>query len=488
MKYNLVKYYSESYDALDEINKYLNREVLRKEILKDRLLSELQLGKWKPSDEMINIAVEFTKNVLKRNKGLEYVLGRPYRDVIDPSSIVGAYADSVLSSKTSPETLLNIKKFLKKQKFNLDTDSKADISLPIVSKQDIKNIKMILKTVDYLRKTKNPRVKPYLDTIDRYAQKGSSFNGKGLLGKLEKEINKVSTNLEFVSGIKKTFASDQTPALDRGYDYNGKQSLQSPYINMTSYLKDKGTIGHELTHALSGNETIADIGGAYYQLGFPQNISDKQALLAAKDAYKWLKIGDKNMGYRKKRLKNHLLNLFKTKNNKKDLDKTSEDISYALNNVNMKITDITKFIKDNNIKDKETVRLLDDLIQKRNMLASAKPLRVVDGQKVYNPEVIDILYNGKDNGWLTDKFRSTHPSNITRANEILHGLRPDLFTRDGVDKRTGKPVDFSLKGQILHTLKRAKTVGKRQFKVTLGKIKRSFDKPKITKQTKQQGV
>ena len=483
MKYNLVKYYSEAYNALDEINKYLNREVIRKEILKDRLLSELQLGKWKPSDEMINIAIEFTKNALKRNQGLEYVLGHPHS--LDSSSIVGAYADSVLSNKSSPEVLSNIKKFLKKQKFTLDRDSQTDISFPIVSKQDIKNMKMILKTIDYLGKTNDPRVKPYLDKRNINV---NNSKGTNVLDKIKKELTKVSKDLNFILKIKKEFSSDNSPALQRGFQIYGRTSLQSPYINMTSYLKDKGTIGHELTHALSGNETIADIGGAYYKLGSPTNISDKQALYAAKDAYKWLKVGDKNMGFRKERLKNQLLNIFKNKDNKKDLDKTSEDILDALNNVNKKINDITKFIKDNNIKDKniinKTSKLLKDLIQKRDTLASAKPLRVVDGQKVYSPEVIDILYNGKDNGWLTSKYRSTHPSNITRANEILHGLRPDLFTRDGIDKRTGKPVDFSLKGQILQTLKRAKTVGKRQFKVTLGKIKRSFDKPKIIKQTK----
>ena len=69
-----------------------------------------------------------------------------------------------------------------------------------------------------------------------------------------------------------------------------------------------------------------------------------------------------------------------------------------------------------------------------------------------------------------------HRPRRARAALVMHGLRPDLFTKDGIDKRTGRPVPFTLGEKISDTLYRAKSIGKKQYATVKNKLKKSLSK------------
>ena len=471
MKYNLVKYYSEAYDALDEINKYLNREVLRKEILKDRLLSELQLGKWKPSDEMLSVTTDFIKKFFKFHE--DGPLSK-YPVFLDKYAAMAAYVDSGLTKKYSKEDIKKIQNFLKTRNRSLEKKDTANSDLPVLSKKDISNISMIFKTLGYMKRSKDPKIHKYTDTLNKIAKKYSFRNGETILGKLS--LASIQHNLE--SGLKKDLIKDLGSKNASSYFMDPSFPGQSPYIvlNNDSSL----TAGHEISHMFTNNEISADIGGAYNMLGLPSNISDTDALKTAQHRFNSLNrssIGRYNKRLYKKTKFLNLLNTIMNTGTKYYTDPTDSAIAQALRNLTNKHDDLVHFINKNDIKNQEDyLPYINDLEQKINMLKNAKPLRTIAGEHIYSPEITDFLYNNKNDGYTFGKKFDKHPSTTTRANEVLHGLRPDLFTRDGIDKRTGKPVDFSLKGQIFRTLKRANTIGKRQFKVAVGKLKKSLGK------------
>ena len=450
----MKRLYTETYNTLIELDQYLNREVLRKEVLKERLLSELSF-KYTPSKEMIDTTHKFIRSEIDN-------ISKNY-----DSDVLGSYTKTFGNiRKISPEYIEKQKNFLKSKGYSPELTA-PKIPIPFIGKSDIKNLNLIFKTIKYLSKHNDPIIKEYKNV-------------------LKSSIDSVlPTNKSFIKKIRNRFISAIYTPIDHFFakkELNTRSSSPyysraNNYINMLSKdNKDNLTLGHELTHALTNSEIMADIGGAYSYLGQPENISDKQALDAAKHKYKSLRKINKQLGndwyYFKQRFKNYL----RPKGKKKIDDRTDGDIIHAVYLLRKKADDLAQYYKDNvtKIKDKSFFKKeYNTIIDQINMLKTAKPIRKVGYEKVYSPEVIDVLYKTFGSGYAIDT-PFDHPAQIIRSYEILHALRPDIFTRDGIDKRTGRPVPFTLGEKISDTLYRAKSIGKKQYSTVKNKLKKSL--------------
>ena len=186
------------------------------------------------------------------------------------------------------------------------------------------------------------------------------------------------------------------------------------------------------------------------------HISDSAAIKIAQDAFKRLRKGSSFFNNRRgdKILGKQLLPLINTL-----IDDGLKRFTSELNSA--KTEKEKKFYRE----------LIKKFSRDKQIFLQAKPVRYSMGVPIYPGKIYRLIY-----GLYSSGIGLEHPHELVRANYILHNLRPDLFDETGRNIKTGEYVDFTLKGQIARTLKRAKTVGKRQYKVTVGRLKRALGK------------
>ena len=449
--------YMNIFSELASINQYLNREVLRKEILRDELLNEVGIFR-KPSKQMMSVALKFAKEV---NSGADPLVA--YSKIVGPPDTVSA------------DTLNKLRRYAKKKGMRVGkiagiTKSGPDGGLAIYSNKDKKNVFKILSTLTFLDKTRISKDKKIGPILSKFFSQSMAYN----------------TNSPTDSPIKfspyqlaKARLSNYFAGKSDFTKLNDKNSSIADFVMLNS--SNKITRSHELGHAALGDygnslwgqkssvsgkeipeplsqEIQADRIGAWGAAGMNDTVSDSRAIKIANDWYNHLTYS--------KGLKS-ILTKRRYDANEKDLIK---DVVNLIDDSIPVFENILKSAKTNSKK-----KRLQNLIQKfkkdKQMFLTTKPVRYVKGIPVYPGRITRLIY-----GLYSSGLGKVHPHHLVRANFILNSLRPDLFDETGRNIKTGEYVDFSIKGQLVRTLARAKTVGKRQYKVAVGRLKRALGK------------
>ena len=471
------KYENELCGVLIEINQYLNRVVINREIFYNKLMSEAyswtspipysNTDMFKPSEDMINLAKNIA-SIYKENRPKNRRFG-----------FLDAFAIAMGGKHIIPkEVLKKNTEFLKSRGIKPTPGFDPESTLvKVIYGDDYKKINTVIRTLNYLqmRNIGGPNVdylfktnydlmffKKHASGSERYAPRSVNFMGS------PQYISNVGKDQILGEPIKRNdpirFATLKSFL---GRRYSSPNSDQRTKIIKMVGRKDKSTLGHEFGHDIVGGvegrlndarpnytgipEMDADVSGAYYYLGQPDKpITAYQAIKANQKTFD----AGSELDYDK-------IKYFK--------DKVDLAISTLENNKKsiLERRDIKPLSRADKRELRKIVKALSILKQNK------EPIRYQNGFPVYSKKVNDVLYRSK---LFDDSDFDVHPSNIDRANYVLHKLCPKIFTEDGIDLRTGKPVDFSLKGKVYRTLVRAKKLGKVQLKVAVRKLKRSFKK------------
>lgn len=416
--------YLNTYNALIEINQDINRAVINKELKTRKKLLQEGLFSRAPSKEMQNAALKFISNIKKSDSDNFWY------------NLIDGYAHTVGGNNlTTPDELDILRKFADTknvQYSSSDITMKQD-GIPILYKTDIPKITELINTVLYLSKT-NASVKNFVDK-----NKLAYYNGEVLY----KALNRLTNSSAVVVNGSDILITLQKP-MDRGHEISHfltRDEIKADYLGVISNNKL-----YDGSKTISSDRAIKMVSSQIYNRLW-NFIARTKAIKFHKDALKnILEVLDLDVKYAQLRLK---------------LLKSGAPVDNDTENSLLFKLRCAVFLKDK--------------------LKDVKPLKYIHGMPIYDEEVNKILYRYfklKDpkTGEVFEKngLINEHPPAIVRANYVLHLLFPKRFDQYGKDLVTGKQVDLSLRGQIIRALDRAKTVGKRHFKLAVGKLIRSF--------------
>jgi len=408
---------------------------------------------------MMRVALKFAKEI---NNGAD--------PLVAYSRVVGS------PRHISMNTLGKLRQYAQKKGMRLGkqamiTRSGSDGGLAVFSNKDKKNVLQILSTLNFLDRAKFFK--------DKKGGPGSILH-KFFDKNEEGQIYNIFNNTYIKSSpYDRAYNLIHQSFKDKNGNYarvNHDKSDMIDFVMINS--PDKFTVGHELGHAALGDygksnwvepdpitkdlkpaelsqELQADHIGAWISAGMKDHVSDSRAIKIAQGVYNHF---NKDMSF----------------SNKRNYDKYEKSIvERTLKVIDDTIPQFEEMLKSakNNKERRYYQKMLSKFKKDKETFLKTKPVRYVKGVPVYPGRITRLIY-----GLYASGIGVLHPHNLVRANYILHNLRPDLFDETGRNIKTGEYVDFTLKGQIVRTLKRAKTVGKRQYKVTVGRLKRALGK------------